>query len=186
MLFRSKAHGVYASTFADWWAYKYEVYDAIPYNSAILTKVGVVTAVNSDDAEMARRLNQEAAKSMKYGGLSEIEAWKLCTLNPAKMLHVDDQVGSIKVGKDADLVLWNNNPLSIYSKPEYTFVDGICFFSLQLDQQKRDFIHTERTRIINEMISAVKNGEQTQELNLNFNLLYTCDTLCDGSQIGSK
>ncbi|GDX52416.1 periplasmic amidohydrolase [Bacteroidota bacterium] len=183
---KMRAHGVYASTFSDWWAYKYEVYDAIPYNAAILTKVGVVTAVNSDDAEMARRLNQEAAKSIKYGRLSEIEAWKLCTLNPAMMLHIDAQVGSIKVGKDADLVLWNNNPLSIYAKPEYTFVDGICFFSLQLDQQKRNFIHTERTRIINEMLTAIKNGEQPQDFNLNFNLLYNCDSVCDGSQIGGK
>jgi len=183
---KMKAHGVYASSFSDWWAYKYEVYDAIPYNAAILTKVGVITAINSDDAEMARRLNQEAAKSIKYGGLTEIEAWKLCTLNPAKMLHVDDKTGSIKAGKDADLVLWNNNPLSIYAKPEYTFVDGICFFSLQLDQQKRDFIHTERTRIINEMLNAIKNGEQPQDFNLNFNLLYDCDMLCNGSQIGAQ
>ncbi len=183
---KMKAHGVYASSFSDWWAYKYEVYDAIPYNAAILTKVGVITAINSDDAEMARRLNQESAKSIKYGGLTEIEAWKLCTLNPAKMLHVDDKTGSIKAGKDADLVLWNNNPLSIYAKPEYTFVDGICFFSLQLDLQKRDFIHTERTRIINEMLNAIKNGEQPQDLNLNFNLLYDCDMLCDGSQIGAQ
>ncbi len=183
---KMKAHGVYASSFSDWWAYKYEVYDAIPYNAAILTKAGVVTAINSDDAEMARRLNQEAAKSIKYGGLSEIESWKLCTLNPAKMLHVDDKAGSIKVGKDADLVLWNNNPLSIYAKPEYTFVDGICFFSLQLDQQKRDFIKVERTRLINKMIEAIKNGERPQELNQNFNLLYDCDRLCDGSQIGAQ
>ncbi len=183
---KMKAHGVYASTFSDWWAYKYEVYDAIPYNSAILTKVGVVTAVNSDDAEMARRLNQEAAKSIKYGGLTEMQAWKLCTLNPAKMLHVDDKIGSIKVGKDADVVLWNANPLSVYAKPEYTFVDGVCFFSLQSDLQKRDFIRTERLRIINEMIQAVKNGAQTQELRLNFNTLYGCDTLCDGSQISRQ
>src|SRR5258706_15061537 len=93
---KMKAHGANASTFADWWAYKYEVIDAIPYNAAILTKVGIPTAVNSDDAEMARRLNQEAAKSIKYGSLSEIEAWKLCTLNPAKMLHLDGHMGSIK------------------------------------------------------------------------------------------
>ncbi len=183
---KMKEHGVFASSFSDWWAYKYEVYDAIPHNAAILTKVGVVTAINSDDAEMARRLNQESAKSIKYGGLSEMEAWKLCTLNPAKMLHVDGKVGSIKTGKDADLVLWNNNPLSIYSKPEYTFVDGICFFSLQLDQQKRDFIKSERTRLINKMIEAIKNGERPQELNHNFNLLYECDTECDGNQIGGN
>lgn len=128
---KMKARNIYASNFSDWWAYKYEVYDAIPYNSAILTGVGVVTAVNSDDAEMARRLNQEAAKSIKYGGLSEEEAWKLCTLNPAKMLHVDDKVGSIKIGKDADVVLWNNDPLSIYASPEMTLVDGICFSVLK-------------------------------------------------------
>lgn len=102
------------------------------------------------------------------------------------MLHVDDKTGSIKVGKDADLVLWNNNPLSIYAKPEYTFVDGICFFSLQLDQQKRDFIKTERTRLINKMLDAVKNGERPQEFNHHFNLLYECDTECDGNQIGGN
>src|SRR4030095_4919791 len=124
-----KAHTIYASNFSDWWSYKFEVYDAIPYNSAILTKEGIPTAVNSDDAEMARRLNQEAAKSIKYGGLTKEEAWKLCTLNPAKMLHVDDKVGSIKEGKDADIVLWNADPLSIYAKPLMTLVDGICFYS---------------------------------------------------------
>ena len=103
-------HGVGASTFSDWWAYKFEVNDAIPYNAAILHEVGVVTAINSDDAEMSRRLNQEAAKTMKYGGVSEEEAWKMVTLNPAKLLQIDDRVGSVKVGKDADLVLWNGHP----------------------------------------------------------------------------
>src|SRR5439155_19476055 len=104
---KMKAHGVAASTFSDWWAYKMEVMEAIPYNSAILTKMGVLTAINSDDAEMGRRLNQEAAKAIKYGGLTETEALKLATLNPAKALHIDDKVGSIKVGKVADLVLWS-------------------------------------------------------------------------------
>jgi len=115
---KMKAHGVAASTFSDWWAYKVEVTDAIPYNAAIMTKVGLNVAINSDDAEMARRLNQEAAKSVKYGGLTEEEALKMVTINPAKMLHVDGKVGSIKVGKDADLVLWSDNPLSIYAKAE--------------------------------------------------------------------
>src|SRR5580698_1065580 len=123
-----KAHGVNASTFADWWAYKYEVIDAIPYNASILTKMGVNTAINSDDAEQARRLNQEAAKSVKYGGMSEEDAWKMVTLNPAKALHVNDKVGSIKVGKDADVVLWSDNPLSIYAKPLYSIVDGTIYF----------------------------------------------------------
>jgi imidazolonepropionase-like amidohydrolase len=120
-----KAHGVGASTFSDWWAYKFEVNDAIPHNGAIMHNQGVVVAYNSDDAEMSRRLNQEAAKAVKYGAISEEEAWKFVTLNPAKLLHIDDKVGSIKVGKDADLVLWNDNPLSIYAKAEQTLIEGV-------------------------------------------------------------
>jgi imidazolonepropionase-like amidohydrolase len=181
---KMKEHGVYASNFADWWTYKYEVYDAIPYNSAILTKVGVVTAVNSDDAEMARRLNQEAAKSIKYGGLSEEEAWKLCTLNPAKMLHVDDKVGSIKTGKDADVVLWNTNPLSIYAKPEMTFVDGICFYSLEEDEAHQQWMKAERARLTNKMLKAKQNGEVTQKPNIQFTTEWHCETLTDGSEVG--
>jgi imidazolonepropionase-like amidohydrolase len=104
-----KEHGVGASTFSDWWAYKFEVNDAIPYNGPIMHNAGVVVAYNSDNAEMSRRLNQEAAKAVKYGDMSEEEAWKFVTLNPAKLLHIDDKVGSIKVGKDADIVLWDDN-----------------------------------------------------------------------------
>ena len=115
-------HGVGASTFSDWWAYKNEVKEAIPYNAALMAMAGVVTAINSDSREMARRLNQEAGKSIKYGGMDEIEALKLVTLNPAKLLHLDDRIGSIKVGKDADLVLWTDHPLSIYTKPSKTIV----------------------------------------------------------------
>lgn len=160
---KMKAHGVNASTFADWWAYKYEVIDAIPYNAAILTKAGVNTAVNSDDAEMARRLNQEAAKSVKYGGLSEEEAWKLCTLNPARMLHLDNRMGSLKPGKDADVVIWTENPLSVYAVVEKTFVDGICFYDRQKDAQKRETIKQERARLVGKMISEKKAGAPTQE-----------------------
>lgn len=158
---KMKAGSAGASTFADWWAYKYEVYDAIPYNAAILTRMGIVTAVNSDDAEMARRLNQEAAKAVKYGGLTEEEAWKLCTLNPAILLHIDKYVGSIKAGKDADIVIWNNDPLSIYAVPEKTFVDGVCYFDRQLDAQKSIWIAGEKARIIAKMIAAKKAGEAT-------------------------
>src|SRR5690606_23575668 len=107
---KMKAHGVAASTFSDWWNYKWEVRYAIPYNATIMSKAGVLTAINSDDAEMGRRLNQEAAKSVKYGGMSEEEALKMVTLNPAKMLHLDNQMGSIKVGKSADVVLWSDHP----------------------------------------------------------------------------
>lgn len=158
---KMKAAGSGGSTFSDWWDYKFEVYNAIPYNAAILTRVGVVTAVNSDDPEMARRLNQEAAKSIKYGGLSEAEAWKLCTLNPAKLLHIDQYVGSIKTGKDADLVVWSDDPLSIYAQVEMTFVDGICYFSLDQDAKMRTAMEADRGRIIAKMILARKNGDDT-------------------------
>src|SRR5205807_5256810 len=109
------AAGVGASTFADWWAYKVEAYDAIPYNAALMTQRGVVVSVNSDDAEEARHLNQEAAKMMRYGGLSEVEALKLVTLNPAVQLGIEKRVGSIDAGKDADLVIYDKHPLSIYA-----------------------------------------------------------------------
>ncbi len=125
---KMKEHGANASTFSDWWAYKVEVQDAIPQNATIMQRVGLNVAINSDDAEMARRLNQEAAKSVKYGGMSEADAWKMVTINPATMLHVSDRIGSIKVGKDADIVVWTDNPLSIYAKPEETIVDGTIYF----------------------------------------------------------
>jgi imidazolonepropionase-like amidohydrolase len=160
---KMKAHGVNASTFADWWAYKYEVIDAIPYNTAILTKAGITTAVNSDDAEMARRLNQEAAKSIKYGGLTEIEAWKTVTLNPAKMLHLDSRMGSIKAGKDADIVIWSDNPLSIYARAEKTFVDGVMFFDTERDAKMQQWIRSERIRLVQKMLEEKKGGAPVQE-----------------------
>ncbi|HBR53136.1 MAG TPA: amidohydrolase, partial [Flavobacteriaceae bacterium] len=125
---KMKQHGVGASTFSDWWAYKYEVNDAIPYNAAIMASEGLVVAINSDDGEMSRRLNQEAAKGVKYGGMTEEEAWKMVTINPAKLLHIDDRTGSIKEGKDADLVLWSDHPLSVYAKAEKTIIDGVTYF----------------------------------------------------------
>ncbi len=160
---KMKTHGVAASTFADWWAYKFEVMDAIPYNGAILNDMGIVTAINSDDAEMGRRLNQEAAKMIKYGNLSEEAAWKMVTLNPAKILHIDHLTGSIEIGKDADLVLWNNNPLSIYAKPLYTFVDGICYFSIETDAKLRTAVKQERNRIVQKMIALKQQGIKTQK-----------------------
>lgn len=142
---KMKDHGVGASTFSDWWAYKFEVNDAIPYNAAILHNVGVVTAINSDSAEMSRRLNQEAAKSVKYGGISEEDAWKFVTLNPAKLLHIDDKVGSIKVGKDADIVLWSGHPMSVYSKAEKTLIEGVTYFDIERDKQSREAIKKEKS-----------------------------------------
>ncbi len=146
-----KAHGAGASTFSDWWAYKFEVSDAIPYNAALLAKMGVITAINSDDREMARRLNQEAAKTIKYGGLSKEEAWKTVTLNPARLLQIDQRCGSIRVGKDADLVLWSGDPLSIYSKAMMTFVDGRLLFDRKRDQYLRQRIRKEREALIQKM-----------------------------------
>jgi imidazolonepropionase-like amidohydrolase len=155
---KMKAHGANASTFADWWAYKLEVMDAIPYNASMLTKAGVNTSINSDDAEMGRRLNQEAAKAIKYGGLSEVQALKLVTLNPAKMLHIDDKVGSIKVGKVADLVLWTDNPLSIYAKVNTTIIDGQIYFDKDEDAKLREDIKKERARIIAKLITEKNKG----------------------------
>lgn len=159
---KMKRHGVNASTFADWWAYKYEVMDAIPHNAGIMNRMGITVAINSDDAEMGRRLNQEAAKIIKYTGISEEEAWKMVTLNPAKMLRIDQHTGSISNGKDADLVLWSNNPLSIYAKPEMTFIEGTCYYSISEDQQLRYQVAATRSRIIGKMIEAQKNGAETQ------------------------
>jgi len=141
-------HGAGGSTFADWWAFKWEVNYAIPYNAALMDQAGVVTAINSDSAEMSRRLNQEAAKSVKYGGLSEQEAWKLVTLNPAKLLHLDDRMGSIKVGKDADLVLWSDNPLSIYAKAEKTWIDGVNYYDRSRQDEIETNIAAEKDRLI--------------------------------------
>jgi imidazolonepropionase-like amidohydrolase len=122
------AHGAGASTFSDWWAYKVEAFDAIPYNAALMAKKGLVVSLNSDDAELMRHLNTEAAKAMKYGGVSESDALAMVTLNPAKQLGIDGRVGSIEVGKDADLVIYDKYPLSDYAKVEKVLIDGIVYF----------------------------------------------------------
>lgn len=155
-------HGAAGSTFSDWWAYKYEVNEAIPYNGAIMHKQGVLTGFNSDDAEMARRLNQEAGKAVLFGGVSEEDALKFVTLNPAKMLHIDDRVGSIKAGKDADVVVWNNHPLSIYARAEHTFVDGIEYFNRAKDAEMRKAVREERNALIQKSLDAKKGGAKTQ------------------------
>lgn len=176
---KMKAHGANASTFADWWAYKYEVIDAIPYNAAILNEVGVNTGINSDDAEMARRLNQEAAKTVKYGGVSEEDAWKMVTLNPAKMLHLDEWVGSVAEGKHADLVLWSGHPLSIYTKAEQTYVDGMLLYDLKKDEALRKKIAEERSRLIQLMLIAKEGGSPTQKPVKKEQHLWHCDDLGD-------
>jgi len=174
---KMKAHGVGASTFSDWWAYKYEVNDAIPYNAAIMHNVGITVAINSDDPEMSRRLNQEAAKTVKYGGVSEEDAWKFVTLNPAKLLHLDDRVGSIKVGKDADIVLWSDHPLSIYAKAEKTIIEGVTYFDLDRDKQMRDAIKKEKSLLINLMLQDKNKGLETQPIKKKKDKTFHCDTL---------
>jgi imidazolonepropionase-like amidohydrolase len=153
------AAGAGASTFSDWWAYKVEAYDAIPYNAALMTKRGVVVSINSDDAEEATHLNQEAAKTMKYGGLSELEALKLVTLNPALQLGIDKRVGSIDVGKDADLVIYNHHPLSAYAVAQKTLIDGRVYFDRQRDIAGRAELAREKKTLLEKEKAAEKKPE---------------------------
>jgi imidazolonepropionase-like amidohydrolase len=174
---KMKAHGANASTFADWWAYKMEVMEAIPHNAALLTRMGVNTSVNSDDAEMARRLNHEAAKAVKYGNLSREEALKLVTLNPAKMLRIDHKVGSIKPGKDADVVIWSADPLSIYAKVLYTFIDGELYFSRERNELLNERDQKEKNRLIQAMLKAKNDGEPTVPVIRKEYWLYDCEDI---------
>ncbi|GGB04743.1 periplasmic amidohydrolase [Puia dinghuensis] len=171
---KMKQHGSNASTFSDWWAYKTEVQDAIAYNATIMQKVGLNVCINSDDPEQARRLNQEAAKSVKYGGMSEEDAFKMVTLNPAKALHVADRVGSIKEGKDADLVLWSDNPLSIYARAEKTIVDGIVYYDIDRDAQLRKYIVAERNRLVQKMIAEKRTGSPMAPATPSYHIELSC------------
>jgi len=173
---KMKEHGAAASTFSDWWAYKFEVKDAIPHNASILNRMGVNTAINSDDAEMGRRLNQEAAKGIRYGGMSEEDALKMVTLNPAKMLHIDAYVGSISPGKDADLVIWSDHPLSVYAKAMKTFVDGKLYFDRDDMELRKVRDEIERNEIANKMAKAASNGSATQKPKRKMERYYHCDT----------
>ena len=142
------AHGAGASTFSDWWGYKIEAVDAIPYNAALMAKKGVLVSVNSDSAEHARRLNTEAAKSMKYGSLSEDEALALVTINPAKQLRIDNRVGSLEPGKDADVVIWNRHPLSSYAIADRVYIDGQKYYDRQDDQKRLTELAREKQTLV--------------------------------------
>ena len=170
-------HGVGAGTFSDWWAYKFEVNDAIPYNAAIMQAQGVTVAINSDDREMIRRLNQEAAKTIKYGGMTELEAWKMVTINPAKLLHIDNRVGSIKEGKDADVVLWSGHPMSIYTKAEKTIIEGTTYFDLEKDKQQREAIKKERNELVKMMLKEKAGGAKMQGPKQSVKRGFTCESL---------
>jgi imidazolonepropionase-like amidohydrolase len=165
------AYGAMASVFSDWWAYKFEVYYSTAYNAAILVKNGVVTSINSDDAEMMRHLYHEAAKTQKYGGLSDDEALSLITINPAKQLGIDSRVGSIEVGKEADIVIFKNHPLSIYGVPMFTIVDGVVKFDREKDQDdQRLFVDPKQsieTASFRDKVNEHDNCMEDAENNLN-------------------
>src|SRR5436309_15086913 len=157
------AAGVGASTFSDWWAYKVEAYDAVPYNAALMTQRGVVVSINSDDAEEATHLNQEAAKSMKYGGLSHDEALKMVTLNPAMQLGIDKRVGTIDVGKDADLAIYNRDPLSAYAVVQKTLIDGRVYFDRQRDLAERSEHEKEKKALIDKFKKAAEKKPEEKK-----------------------
>lgn len=147
-------HGAGASTFADWWAYKFEVFDAIPANTCLMQEKGVLVSINSDSPDLQRHLNQEAAKSMRYCGMSAEDALKMITINPAKQLKIDDYVGSITVGKQADLVLWDHNPLSVYAKPLTTWIDGARYFDVEQDRKLREQQQLEHQALIQKVLAS--------------------------------
>jgi imidazolonepropionase-like amidohydrolase len=142
------AHGAGASTFSDWWSYKLEAFDAIPYNAAIMVRKGVLVSLNSDSAELMRHLNDEAAKTMKYGGLNETEALSLITINPARQLEIDGRVGSIEKGKEADLTIFDQHPLSNYAKVQKVFIDGQLYFDRERDLASRPAQEAEKKRLM--------------------------------------
>src|SRR5437867_781654 len=157
------AAGVGASTFSDWWAYKVEAYDAIPYNAALMTQRGVIVSINSDDAEEATHLNHEAAKSMKYSGHSHDEALKMVTLNPAMQIGIDKRVGTIDVGKDADLAIYNRDPLSAYAVVQKTLIDGRIYFDLQRDIAERAEREKEKKALIDKFKKAAEKKPEEKK-----------------------
>lgn len=170
-------HGAAGSTFSDWWAYKAEVNDAIPYNAALMHKAGVLTALNSDDEAMGTRLNLEAAKLVRYGGISEFEAWNMVTFNPAKMLGIDQRVGSIEIGKDADVVLWSGHPMLAASMPEITWIEGIDYYSKARHQRMVQRNAAEKQRLLPLILNAISNGEKPKEPSLKTFKTYHCEDL---------
>jgi imidazolonepropionase-like amidohydrolase len=157
------AHGAGASTFSDWWSYKVEAYDAIPYNAALMHKKGVLVSLNSDSAELMRHLNTEAAKVVKYGGVTEEEALAMVTINPAKQLGIDNRVGSIEAGKDADLVLYDKNPLSNYAKVQRVWIDGQQYFDRDKDVSERAAKEARKKSLIEKERQTQQQGSPMQK-----------------------
>jgi N-acetylglucosamine-6-phosphate deacetylase len=154
------AHGAMASSFSDWWAYKFEV----PFNGALMHEAGIVVSFNSDDHELGRHLNHEAAKAVKYGGVPDEEALKFVTLNPAKQLRIDEHTGSVEPGKHADLVVWSGSPLSLFSRCEQTWIDGRRYFDLDEDERERKRVAELRAALIQAVLGSgeemAKPGEE--------------------------
>jgi N-acetylglucosamine-6-phosphate deacetylase len=156
-------HGAMGSAFSDWWAYKIEVYDAIPYAGALMHQAGVVVSFNSDDRELARHLNHEAAKAVKYGNVPPEEALKFVTLNPAKQLRVDQYVGSLEVGKHADFVLWSGPPLSVLSRCEQSWIDGRKYFDISEDKALRTESHRTRSVLVQKILGSGQPARSSEE-----------------------
>lgn len=156
--------GVGASAFSDWWAYKYEVVDAIPYAGKLMHDAGVLVSYNSDSNEMARRMNLEAAKAVKYGGMSEIDALKFVTINPAKQLRIDNRVGSLEVGKDGDFVIWSGHPLSTYSLCEQTWIDGRKYFDREEDAIMREELQKKKAELVQKALKSKKKGSGSSSM----------------------
>ncbi len=157
-------HGVGGSSFSDWWAYKFEVYDAIPHNGALMEDVGVLVSFNSDSNDHARRMNLEAARGVRYGGATPEEALNYVALNPAKQLRIDDRTGSIEVGKDADFVIWSGPPLSGFTKCEQTWIDGKPYFTLEEDAKMREYAASERQRLMKKILRlALSDPDKERE-----------------------
>jgi imidazolonepropionase-like amidohydrolase len=157
------ASGAGGSTFSDWWAYKMEAFDAIPYNAVLMAERGVVVSINSDDGEEARHLNQEAAKAIKYGGASPEEALKMVTLNPAIQLGIDNRVGSIEVGKDADLAIYNHDPLSVYAVAQKVLIDGHVYFDRSQDLAQRAAVEREKQTLLDKEKKAAEDEKKADE-----------------------
>ncbi|MCS6789564.1 MAG: amidohydrolase family protein [Bacteroidia bacterium] len=175
-----KKHGAFASSFSDWWAYKFEVMEAIPHNAAILLSKGVPTCINSDDAEMARRLNQEAAKVLRYGGLElgidSIQAWRTITVHPAQALGIAHRTGYVKEGYDADLVLWNQpTPLSVYSQPLMTLVEGCKLYDASENAVREQAIRQEKEKLVEKAWKAAQQEQKGLPLLIRRAVLWHCE-----------
>jgi imidazolonepropionase-like amidohydrolase len=176
-------HKAAGSSFTDWWAYKFEVYDAIPFNGALMHNQGIIVSFNSDDAELARRLNTEAGKAVKYGNVPEEEAWKFVTLNPAKQLRIDNRAGSLEPGKDADFVIWSGHPMSTLTRCEQTWIDGRKYFDIQEDSKLREEVAKQRATLVQKALASKdKKGKEESKPATRRPRAYRCEDVEDEVQ----